>query len=455
MQAVETASRALSTALDSIDVDLRGLSFEFPTPLGMVVLSGTGDDAHTLDNCAVIVDLGGDDTYEGPVGSTPSLAVPVGVAIDLSGDDSYTCNSSTTPCQGAGVLGVGVLLDAAGDDRYEAGIFAQGAGFFGFGMLWDEAGNDDYKVQYGGQGAGYFGVGLLVDGAGKDSYYLWGDGQGFGGVGGGVGAVADAAGDDRYVAEVDAHIAGRGDYHTHMRVPNSNAQGAGIGRRGDISDGHAWAGGLGTLIDLSGNDVYESGNWATGCGYWFGTGLLYDGGGDDLYQSVYFSLASGAHFCIAAIVDEDGDDRYTMIDPPVDDDIALEPGPNSVGGAGLAFGWDFAMALLVDKGGDDHYEARMISGAQAMIRSTAILADGRRRRVHPASRRRWRERQFHEGVCRQSTSLPDRVRSLQPLRHQLRFPPERGGARSVSRVGFRGAAHSILGLARRSYLAAA
>ena len=48
---------------------------------------------------------------------------------------------------------------------------------------------------------------------------------------------------------------------------------------------------------------------------------------------------------------------------------------NAGGGAGLAFGWDYTMALLVDKGGDDWYEGRMISGAQAMIRSTAILAD--------------------------------------------------------------------------------
>ena len=65
-------------------------------------------------------------------------------------------------------------------------------------------------------------------------------------------------------------------------VPNSNAQGAGMGRRGDISDGHAWAGGLGALIDLSGNDEYVSGNWAAGVGYWFGTGVLYDGEGREV-----------------------------------------------------------------------------------------------------------------------------------------------------------------------------
>jgi hypothetical protein len=376
VQSVETASRAFRAILDSTGIEPRSLSFEFLTPIGRVVLSGTGDDHHACDDCAVLVDLGGNDTYEGAVGSTPSLVVPVSVAIDMSGDDQYQTTSWTTPSQGAGILGVGVLLDRAGKDRYEAGVFAQGAGLFGFGLLWDEAGDDDYKVQYGGQGAGYFGIGLLVDGNGSDHYYLWGDGQGFGGVGGGVGTLADVSGDDRYIAEVDAHIAGRGDYHTHMRVPNSNAQGAGMGRRGDISDGHAWAGGLGTLVDLEGNDTYESGNWAAGCGYWFGTGILYDGGGDDLYQSVYFSMASGAHFSIGAIFDEAGDDQYRMIDAPVADDLVPQgQGMDAWGGGGLAFGWDFTMALLVDKGGDDYYQARINAGAQADIRSTAILAD--------------------------------------------------------------------------------
>ena len=386
VQSAETASRALRAVLDSTGLNPQSLAFEFSTPIGMVVLAGTGADHHLRDNCAVLVDLGGDDTYEGPVGSTPSLLVPVSVAIDLSGNDRYQATSWTMPSQGAGILGVGILMDLGGKDYYEAGILAQGAGLFGFGLLWDEGGDDEYKIRYSGQGAGYFGIGLLLDGAGNDRYYLWGDGQGFGGVGGGVGALADVSGNDSYVAEMDAHLAGRGDYHTRMRVPNSNAQGAGIGRRGDISDGHAWAGGLGTLVDLSGNDVYESGNWATGCGYWFGMGVLYDGAGDDLYRSVYFSMASGAHFAIGAIFDESGNDQYRMVDSPARDDL-MPPGQgmNAWGGGGLAFGWDFTMALLVDKAGDDYYQARIISGAQAMIRSTAILADlgGRDRYILP------------------------------------------------------------------------
>jgi hypothetical protein len=160
-------------------------------------------------------------------------------------------------------------------------------------------------------------------------------------------------------------------------VTYSNAQGAASGRRGDLSDGHAWAGGLGALIDLRGNDRYEAGNWAIGAGYWFGAGLLYDGDGSDTYRSVYYSLASGAHFCLGAVFDDgEGDDTYTVWDPPIPDDLVpQDQGMNAAGGAGLSFAWDFCVSLLVDKGGNDTYTGRIISGARAMIRSTAILAD--------------------------------------------------------------------------------
>ncbi|MBI3271833.1 MAG: hypothetical protein HYZ53_22770 [Planctomycetes bacterium] len=39
----------------------------------------------------------------------------------------------------------------------------------------------------------------------------------------------------------------------------SNAQGRGKGRRGDGADGHSWAGGLGALLDCEGDDRYSAG----------------------------------------------------------------------------------------------------------------------------------------------------------------------------------------------------
>ena len=377
--AVEQAARAFATARDSLDLD--ALAFApvvLPSPLGRVVVAGTGDDAHgDCSDCLALIDLGGDDRYTGAVGAAGSAADAIRVAIDLAGNDRYETPADGAPTQGAGILGVGILLDVAGDDIYEADSIGQGIGFFGLGLLWDDDGDDTRRLRFSGQGCGYFGIGLLVDGAGDDTYDLWADGQGFGGIGGGIGVLADRAGDDRYRAEPDAHVTGRGSGHTHKRVTFSNAQGAASGRRGDITDGHAWAGGLGALIDLEGDDTYEAGNWALGAGYWFGAGILYDGAGSDRYRSVYYSLSSGAHFCLGAVFDDgDGDDDYVVWDPPIADDLVpAGGGMNAAGGAGLAFAWDFCVSLLVDKGGDDTYAGRIISGARAMIRSTAILAD--------------------------------------------------------------------------------
>jgi hypothetical protein len=336
-----------------------GVSLNFGTPLGRVVLAGTGADRHEYDDVALVIDLGGDDEYLGPIGGTTGLDRPFAVVIDCGGDDTYLNRRADLPSQGAGVLGAGVLLDLAGNDHYEATSYAQGLGVFGLGLLFDESGDDRYRLELSGQGAGYFGIGVQLDAQGTDTYYLYGDGQGFGGPGG-VGVLADYRGDDHYVAEALAEKAGRPDYHSENRIAINNAQGVGSGRRGDGSDGHDWAGGLGALLDLEGNDVYESGNWSLGTGYWFGTGLLYDGAGDDLYRSVYFTQASGAHFCLGALMDEGGNDRHVLYD---------------TSGAGLAFGWDFANALLLDRSGDDSYEAKIISLGLAQIRSNALFFD--------------------------------------------------------------------------------
>ncbi|MBI3922093.1 MAG: hypothetical protein HY318_11800 [Armatimonadetes bacterium] len=359
VQGAHDAARELKSLVTKDAAKYKGVAIHCSTPLGKVVVSGTGNDAHPSGEYAVLIDLGGDDTYSGSVGATSSLDTPISIAVDLSGNDTYQCDDVQRLSQGAAIFGAGVLLDLAGNDTYEAKRGSQGYGLFGLGMLADYEGDDKYTLEYSGQGAAYFGLGLNLDGTGSDTYYLYGDGQGFGGPGG-VGVLANVEGTDTYTAEPLAEKAGRPDYHSEMKIAVSQAQGCGAGTRADGSHGHAWAGGLGALLDIQGDDKYESGNWSLGCGYWFGTGLLYDGSGDDVYRSVYFTQASGAHFCIGAIFDEGGNDKHILYE---------------TGGAGIAFGWDFTVALLVDKGGDDLYEARMISIGCAQIRSNALLID--------------------------------------------------------------------------------
>lgn len=362
VEALDTARLALSASLDGDDAAARDrrraiekLRVEIVTPLGLVIIDGSGASRIDVGEGAfLVVDLGGRDSYAGALaGSSPML--PVAAALDLGGDDVYACGDRAL---GAGVSGVGVLLDAGGKDSYSSKTMGQGAGHFGLGALIDLGGDDSYAHQHSGQGAAFFGVGVLIDAAGSDSYTVWSDGQGFGGIGG-VGVLADREGDDRYVAVVDPAVTGRPSYHSDGKISASEAQGVGMGRRGDGADGHSWAGGLGALLDAAGHDAYTAGNWAQGCGYWFGTGLLWDGGGDDGYRANGWASASGAHFCIGAVVDESGDDVHA---------VAQNWGP--------AFGHDFTVAVLVDASGDDRYEAGGDGIGFSINRSVALCLDG-------------------------------------------------------------------------------
>jgi len=154
---------------------------------------------------------------------------------------------------------------------------------------------------------------------------------------------------------------GRPSYHSpNLDVCVSNAQGCGMGRRGDGADGHSWAGGLGALLDGAGDDTYRAGNWAMGTGYWFGIGLLHDGRGDDRYHGVAYSQGSGAHFCIGALIDEQGDDHHLAE-------------ANST--LSLAWAHDFTIAILLDAAGNDHYQVDKNGLAYSINRSVALFFD--------------------------------------------------------------------------------
>lgn len=331
------------------------------TPAGRIVVGGEGADVHEERDVLLMVELGGDDEYREPVGATSSLSLPVAIAVDLSGDDVYDTVDEMTATQGSGIFGSGVLVDVSGRDSYRAGRCAQGYGFFGTGLLADLDGADTFRLGTGGQGAGFWGVGLLFDREGNDLYEMDGIAQGFGGIGG-VGTLVDRAGDDVYRAETDSRKEPRPDYsHSAEYVNATGGQGAGMGRRGDISDGHAWAGGLGTLIDLDGDDQYLSGNWSLGSGYWYGMGFVYDRSGNDLYQATTFSIASGAHFCVGGLFDEAGDDTYEGL---------------ADARTGMGFGHDFTVAILFDRTGNDTYRFGWEGIGDAINTSQAFFVDG-------------------------------------------------------------------------------
>jgi len=344
-------------ALQTLDLNpVPEFAFDWESPWGWIRVRGGADDAVDGGNALLIVDLGGNDRYSGGVAASTANR-PLGLLLDLSGDDSYV---SEVPAQGAGMAGAGILIDAAGNDSYRGRHFAQGVGQFGLGLLADLAGDDRYFNRFSGQGCGYFGIGLLFDVQGRDEYVLHGDGQGLGGVAG-VGILADRTGNDRYTAVREHSVTGRPSYHSpELDITVSNAQGSGMGRRGDGSDGHSWAGGLGALLDGEGDDVYTAGNWSMGTGYWFGIGVLHDVSGDDEYHGVAWSQGTGAHFCVGVLLDEGGNDQH------------LVEGNSRLS---LAMAHDFTVGLLVNLGGNDLYSVDGSGLGESLNRSVALLID--------------------------------------------------------------------------------
>lgn len=276
-----------------------------PTKFGTISISGTGNDR--INGTAFIsIDLGGDDLYSGRAGVPLSLASPVSLAIDFGGNDRY--EESTLPAAfGCGLFGFGAVVDVAGNDTYRCRESGLGAAWFGTGLLLDMAGNDTYTVDsLWGQGTAHIGVGALVDLAGDDRYVCGSQSQGLGSTLG-AGLLVDRSGNDVYIARDDGAIS-----ELYLGQSVSMSQGVGYGRRADLGDGHSLAGGVGVLADGAGDDSYSAPVWSQGAGYWWGLGILEDRGGNDSYRSGKYSIGAAAHFAIGCKVDLAGDDSYAV-----------------------------------------------------------------------------------------------------------------------------------------------
>ncbi len=279
----------------------------FDTPLGAVHLYGAGADTIATASEATLleVDLGGDDTWRGRHGVPGSPRSPISVFLDVSGDDRYE-GGDEPGSFGCGLFGLGAGFDLSGDDSYAVKESGLGCAWHGTGLLWDEAGDDRYVVQGWGEGAAHVGAGVLVDVAGKDSYECAKESQGLGGTLG-TGLLMDVEGDDSYLARDDGN---REAIYLDQSVAMS--QGCGFGRRADLGDGRSLAGGVGALVDGAGNDRYHAQVWAQGVAYWWSLGILEDRGGNDVYENGKYSLGAGAHFGIGCQVDLAGDDLYNQ-----------------------------------------------------------------------------------------------------------------------------------------------
>lgn len=336
---LEDLAMVLDTLLPFLD-SVRGelAPMEFATPYGKVKIAGASDDSYQDEDYLLLIEVGGNDSYN-RAGCNPDISHPLSVVIDLGGDDRYM-NREYEPAIAAGVLGAGLVIDWRGKDMYMSNGLGLGGGLFGVGLLYDRDGDDDYDGFDNCQGAGVFGSGILVDVEGADTY------RGFRGIQGygftkGCGLLLDLAGDDSYIARNDSVPFPSPQSSEH----NANmAQGFGFGKRADFTDGKSLAGGVGVLADAAGNDIYEAGVFAQGCGYWYGVGMLTDKDGDDTYSGVWYVQGSGAHFAVGVLNDVEGNDEYNAT-------------KNMAQGAGH----DFTVGYLLEDAGNDTYNAPNLS----------------------------------------------------------------------------------------------
>lgn len=336
--AVDSASASLLAAAGS----LRTVDFHFAaeTPLGLVELNGSAHDRYANPRgYLLVIDTRGDERYT-TVAANLSAELPISLCLDLRGDDIYTSTDDSLPSFGAGVLGYAILADLGGDDDYNAQSVSQGAGIFGVGILHDVSGDDHYSGISLVQGSGTYGTGLLVDGGGSDVYRCYTLSQGYGFTLG-AGLLLDVSGNDRYQAnDTDIRFASA----QSAEHNSSLSQGFGFGRRADFTDGHSWAGGLGMLVDGSGDDEYSCSVFGQGCAYWYGIGILADKAGADSYSGQWYCQGSGAHFALGILQDNAGNDTY-----------------NAAMNMCIGAGHDFSLGWLEDMAGDDSYTAPNLS----------------------------------------------------------------------------------------------
>ena len=93
------------------------------------------------------------------------------------------------------------------------------------------------------------------------------------------------------------------------------------------------AGGVGAIYDLAGNDRYEGGEFSQAGGYYFGLGILHDKKGHDLYYGNRYGQSFSAHQAIGILVDEEKlqwDDKvaehlpwFELYDPYVTREITI------------------------------------------------------------------------------------------------------------------------------------
>jgi hypothetical protein len=337
-QEVEASMASLKEAKDDVAGILR------VTVDRMVIeIAGRGADVHKSSDARLVIDLGGDDSYQGRAGAGIGYSA---VVIDLGGDDRSTPKDAAL---GSGLLGVGIARFVRGNDRFSTGSLALGSGIGGVGIFVKEGGSDSYSSSTLSQGFGLAGLGLLIDTDGTDTYDLSLFGQGAGRWFG-LGWLVDQKGRDIYRAggfALNSPLFETAHY--------SFAQGFGMGHREDTG---GRSGGIGLLTDLEGDDSYLGETYHQGASYWLSLGSLYDAKGNDSYNGYHYCQGSAMHNTGAYLFDLAGDDSYAV-----------------KVGAAHAIGHDYGTAFFLDRAGNDLYASQDSNPSIGTANGSALFLD--------------------------------------------------------------------------------
>ncbi len=333
------------------------------TAAGKVIITGKGNNQYSLRvSPAAIIDLGGDNQWVGALASSTGAASSNAVIVAL-GDGKNEFHGGDFGLA-TGTLGVGLLLSGSGDDFYHGRDACGGVGLGGIGLLIDRGGANRYRGGRFALGAAMGGMGLLLSAGENESFQGQLYALGFGGPGG-VGAVVRTGGSASYVAGYSEPSG----YNDLRILPGDRGYqwetyslGCGSGKRifSPVPEEAALslAGGVGMLLEATGDSTYESSNFALGCGYFFGAGVVLDRAGDDRYLAARYGMASGAHYGVGLFLEESGNDRYSTRGPTYN--------------CGAA--WDRTVAVFVEGAGDDTFDLTGSAGLGISQHSSLAVA---------------------------------------------------------------------------------
>lgn len=318
--------------------------------IGWVVVGASEENAYDLTRVVGVINPEGDSRFHGD-----GYRLGVRWVINLDGESHHTGSPEQGPA--SALLGVSVVDERGGDTIYEGEMLSAGAALFGMSLLLDRGGNDVYRGTDWSMGAAMYGAGLLFDlGSGSDLYLGEFLCQGVGGARG-LGLLVDTGGNDLFRAN--------GPQPSGYQTPavfNAFSQGIGFGLRGYT------AGGIGILANLAGNDRYEVGEFGQGGGYFLGLGILYDAAGDDFYYGTRYAQGFGVHQGVGILVDAAGDDTYWAQSVAAQGagwdlgtGLLWDGGGNDTFRArGLAQGSaaQQAFGFLISEGGDNHFHSQ-------------------------------------------------------------------------------------------------